>query len=64
MDNQCTAGLDEVRIVAEALKVGFFCAVDVEMVGIGGCDDSCVGTEMMERAIKLVSFYHHIVRFI
>ena len=35
MDDECTARLDECGIVAEALKICFFGAVDVKMVGVG-----------------------------
>ena len=38
VDDECASGLDERGVVAETLEVGLFCAVDVEMVGVGGSD--------------------------
>lgn len=39
VDDEGASRLDELGIVAEALEVGFLGAVDVEVVGVGGCDD-------------------------
>ena len=48
MDDECAARADEGSIVAEAFQVGFGCAVDVQVVGVGGGDDAHPRAEPME----------------
>ena len=64
MYDECATWLNECCIVAEALKVCFFCAVDVEVVRVGCCDDTHPRAKPMERAVELVGFYHYIVAFV
>ena len=61
--DECAAGLYECGVMAEAFEVGFFSAVDVEVVGVGGGDDAHPWAEPMEGAVELVGFYHYIVTF-
>ena len=64
MNDKRTAWLNECSVMAEALKICFLCAIDVEMVGIGGCDDAHPRTQPMERAVELVGFYHYEVTLV
>ena len=57
--NERSAGLNEGGVVCEAFEIGFLRAVDVEVVGVRGGDDGGKGSEMMEGAVKLISFYHN-----
>ena len=61
VDDERSSGLDERGVVAEALEIGFLGAVDVQMVGVGGCDDAHPGTQPVETAVKLVSLNHDVV---
>jgi hypothetical protein len=42
------------REAGEAFEISLLRAVDVEMVGVGGGDDSDVGRQMMERTVVFV----------
>ena len=55
--------LDEFRVVAEALEVGLFCAIDVQVVGIRGGDDCGKGRESVEGAVELIGLDDDIVAF-
>ena len=61
VDDQRATFADERGVVAETLTVGLFGAIDVEVVGIDGCDDSNPWTEPVERTVVLIGFQHHIV---
>ena len=62
MNDERTTGLNELRIMTEALQIGLFCAIDIEVVGISSSNHRSIGTQMMKRAVELISFYHHIGR--
>ena len=47
-DNQCASRLDEGSVVAETFQIGFACTIYVQVVGIGGCDDTHIGRKPVE----------------
>ena len=53
--------LYEFRVVTETVKVSLLGTVYVEMVGVGSCNDAHPWSEPMERAVKLIGLYDHIV---
>ena len=53
--------LYELRVVPEALKVSFFGAINVEVVWVCGRDDGHPWAKPVERAVKLVGLYHHVI---
>ena len=55
MDDECAAWLDERGVVTERVEICFLSAVDVEMVRVGSGDDAHIRTEVMERAVELIS---------
>ena len=59
MDDKCSPRLNKLGIVAEALEICLFGAVDVQMVGIGTGNHRHVGRQPMERTVELVGFNHH-----
>ena len=61
MQDECATRLDERGVVPETLQVGFFSTVDVQVVGVGGCDDAHPRSEPVETAVKLVSLDDDIV---
>ena len=61
MDNQRATRLNETGIVAEALQISLFRAIDVEVVGVGRGDDAHPRAQPVERTVELVGLYHHIV---
>lgn len=54
-----TARLHEGTVMAEGFEISLFRPVDVKVVRVSGCDDGHPRTEPMERAVKLISFYHN-----
>ena len=64
VDDEGTARLDEFCIMAEALQVGFLCAIDVKMVGVGSCNDAHPGTKPVETAVELISLDDYIVALV
>ena len=59
--DECSAGLYECGVVPEAFEIGFFCAVDVEVVGVGGGDYCHPRAQPVERTVELVGFYDDVV---
>ena len=64
MDNEGTASLYQLGIIAEAFQVGFFSAVNIQVVGVGRCDNAHIWAQPMERTVELVGFDNHIVAFV
>ena len=62
--DECTSRLYQGSIVAETLQIGFLGAVNVQVIGICGCNNRSKGAQPMERTVKLISFYHYIVTFL
>ena len=56
MDDECSSRLNECGIVAETFQVSLFCAVDIEVVGVGTGDDRHPWPEPMETAVELIGF--------
>lgn len=52
---------DEARIVCESLAISLSRSVDIQMVGIDGCNHGYIGRKMMERAVVFVGLHHHIL---
>ena len=48
--------------MAEALQIGLFRTIDIQMVRIGGGDDAHPRAQPMETAVKLISLDHHVIR--
>ena len=59
MYNKVSSGDYQMAIVAETLQVCLLGAIDVQMVGIRSGYYTRIGSQPMERAVKLVCFYHH-----
>ena len=64
VQDKITARDNEMAVMAETLEIGFFSTIDIQMVGIGGCNHTGIRTQPMERAVKLIGFYHHIRTFL
>ena len=62
--DECSARLYQRCVVVEAFEISLFCAVDVEVVGVGGSNHRHPWTQPMERAVELIGFYHHIVALV
>ena len=61
MDDEEAVWADEFCVVAEAFEICFFRTVDIEMVGICGCDNGGKGCQMMKRTVKFIGFDDHII---
>ena len=61
LNNQCATLLNERGVMAKALHIGFFGAIDVEVVGVGRGDNAHPWTQPMERTVELVGLDNHIL---
>ena len=52
--DECAARLDKFGEMSETLEIILGCAIDVQMVGIGRGHHCDIGSQVMERAVKLV----------
>ncbi len=64
VNDQCSARLYQMRIFAEALQISVISAIYVQMIRVGSRHDADVGTQPVERAVKLISLNNHIIAFI
>ena len=61
VDDEGATGLDQLGVVTETLKICLFGTIDVEVVGIGGGDDTHPWAQPVEGAVELVSLNDDIV---
>ena len=61
MDNQRSTWLNERRVVTETLQISLFCAVDIQMVGVGGGDYTHPRTQPMKTAVELIGLDNDII---
>ena len=62
-NNECAALANEGCVMAKALHVGLFGAVDVEVVGVGRGDYAHPRTKPMEGTVELVGLDNHVFAF-
>ena len=63
MRDERSARLNERGVVRKTFEIGLFCAVDVQVVGIGRGDHRGIGAQVVERAIELVGLDDYEITF-
>lgn len=61
MDDEGAAGLNQLGVVAETLKICLFGTVDIEVVGVCGGDDTHPWAQPVEGAVELIGLNDDIV---
>jgi len=64
LHEQATVGTNQRGEMFETFTIGFLCAVDIQMVRVGGSDDSHIRCQPVKRAVELVCLDHGQVTFI
>ena len=47
--------------MAEALEISLLSAVDIEVVGVGGCDNAHPRTQPVKTAVELICLYNDVI---
>ena len=61
VQDQKTSRTNQGSIFSEAFQIGLFRPIDIQVVGIGGCNHRRVWRQPMKRTVELVGFNDHVV---